>query len=67
MTKRKTRHPKKLEQPREVRVKPHSYQPTKAEMDELIDIRNPEGTRPTPDELARAVLAPVKVIQDKDA
>ena len=45
----------------EVLVKPHSYQPRKAEMDEPVKIDA------TPDELARAVLTQVKVVQDEDA
>ena len=45
----------------EVRVKPHSYQPSKAELNELVKIDA------TPDALARAVLRPVKIVEDKDA
>ena len=45
----------------EVRVKPHTYQPSKAELDEPMKIDA------TPDELARAVLTQVKVVQDEDA
>ena len=44
-----------------VRVKPHKYQPKKAELEEDVNIEA------TPDELARAALAPVKVLQDDDA
>ena len=46
---------------REVRVKPHSYQPSKAELEKPVKIDT------TPGELARAVLKPVKVIQADDA
>ncbi len=53
--------------PRPVRVKPHTYQPSKAELEAPIDIRRPDGTRPTPDALAAAVLAPVHVVQDSEA
>ena len=45
----------------EVRVKPHRYQAKKAELEEPVKIDA------TPDELARAALAPVKVVQDDDA
>ena len=44
-----------------VRVKPRSYQPTKADMERDVSIDA------TPDELARAVLRPVKVTEDPDA
>ena len=40
-----------------VRVKPRSYQPTSAEMNEPIVF--PPGT--TPEDLARALVMPVKV------
>ena len=46
---------------REVRVKPHSYQPSKAELEEDVKINT------TPDALARALLRPVKVVEDPDA
>lgn len=52
---------------RTVRVKPMSYQPTKAEREAPIDIRKPDGTRPTVDELVDAVLAPVEIIEDPNA
>lgn len=45
----------------EVRVKPHSYQPSKAELNEPVKIAA------TPDALARAVLRPVKIVEDLDA
>jgi hypothetical protein len=51
----------------EVRVKPHSYQPTKAELEEPFVIRKPDGTMPTPEELARTALRPVIVVEDPDA
>ena len=44
-----------------VRVKPYSYQPNKAEREEPVKIKA------TPDELARAVLRPAKVIEDPKA
>ncbi len=42
-------------------VKPYSYQPKKAEREEPVKIEA------TPNELARAVLRPVKVIEDPKA
>ena len=56
-----TRPAKRLEQPRTVRVKPHSYQPSKAELEQPVKIDA------TPEQLARAVLRPVKIIGDSDA
>ena len=50
-----------------VRVKPHTYQPSKAELEEPIILRKPDGSRPTVDEVLDAVLAPVKVVEDMDA
>ena len=44
-----------------VRVKPHMYQPNKAELEEPVKIDT------TPEQLARAALRPVKVIQADDA
>ena len=44
-----------------VRVQPYSYQPKNAEREEQMKIDA------TPDELARAVLRPVKVVEDLDA
>ena len=67
MTKKPNRQPKRLEQPRTVRLKPHSYQPSKAEQEAPIDIRRPDGSRPTPEELADAVLRPVRIVEDADA
>ena len=41
---------------------PHNdYQPSKAELEEPVDLRKPGGERPSPEELARAVLQPVTV------
>ena len=45
----------------EVRVRPQSYQPTKAELDEAFRIDA------TPEELADAVLRQVKVVSDPEA
>ncbi|MCY3794810.1 MAG: hypothetical protein OXG51_10615 [Gammaproteobacteria bacterium] len=54
------RTPKRPARP-EVRVKPRSYQPTKAELEADISIDA------TPEQLADAILRPVKVIEDPDA
>ena len=45
-----------------IRVKPNSYQPSKAEMEEPI--RLPAGT--TPRRLALAVVTPVRIIKDPE-
>ena len=50
-----------------VRVKPHSYQPSKAELEEPFVIRKPDGSIPTPAELVRGALRPVNVIEDPQA
>ena len=44
-----------------VRLKPSSYQTTKAELEEPLEIDA------TPEELALAVLQPVRVVRDPDA
>jgi hypothetical protein len=44
----------------EVRVKPHSYQPSKAELNEPVKIDA------TPSALARAVLRPVRIVEERD-
>ena len=44
-----------------VRVRPHAYQPSKAELDEEVRLDV------TPEELARAVLHPVQIVGDHDA
>ncbi len=48
---------------REIRVKPTTYQPSKYEMEELI--RLPAGT--TPQILCKAVMTPVRIIEDPNA
>ena len=42
-------------------MKPHGYQPHKAELEEAVK------AEVTPEELARAVLRPVNVVEDPDA
>ena len=60
------REPRKIE-PRTVRVKPHAYQPKKAELEEPFAIRKSDGTMPTPEELARGALGPVTIVEDSEA
>lgn len=62
-----TRKSKSIETKPTVRVKPHSYQPTKAEKEELLVIRKPNGCVPTPEEVARIALRPMNVIEDPEA
>ena len=57
----KVRPPADLPEPVAVRLKPNSYQPSKAEMDQPVKIDA------TPEQLARAVLRPVKIVKDPDA
>lgn len=45
----------------EVRVRPYSYQPSKAELEEEIKIDA------TPEELAKALLRQVNVVEDENA
>lgn len=44
-----------------VRVKPRSYQPTAAELNDPIAF--PPGT--TPEDLARALMTPVRIVEDQ--
>ena len=60
------REPREIERSA-VRVKPHSYQPSKAEMEEKIVIRKPDGSAPSPEELARVALRPMSIVEDPDA
>ena len=52
---------------RTVRVRPHSYQPGKAEMEEPVVLRNRDGSRPTVDEAVAAIFAPMEIVEDPDA
>ena len=45
--------------PREIHVKPTTYQPSKAELEEPVKVDA------TPEDLARAVMQPVTVITDR--
>lgn len=47
-----------------IEVKPHSYQPSKAELDATIDLANSDGSKPSPEELATWLLQPVKIVCD---
>ena len=51
----------------DVRVKPHSYQPSKAEKEEPVIIRKQDGAAPSPEELARVALRPMNIVEDADA
>ena len=53
--------PMELQEPRTVRLRPASIYPTKAELEEDIRIDA------TPDELAAAILRPVRIVTDPDA
>ena len=66
-TAKKARAAAQIEAPREVRVRPHTYQPTKAEIEAPVEIRKPDGTRPTVDEFVAAVFRPVRIVPDPDA
>ena len=44
-----------------VRVKPHSYQPSKTELEAPIRINA------TPEQIAKAAVTPVRIIEDPDA
>ena len=57
----KIRTPVGLPEPVTVRLKPSSYQPREAEMEEMVKIDA------TPKQVARAVLRPVKIIENSDA
>lgn len=59
MTK-ETREPREIER-REVRVKPQTYQPTKAELDEEFHIDA------SPEDVIRAAFHPARVIEDPEA
>ncbi len=50
----------------EVRVKSTRYQPSKAEIEDEVTIRRADGTVPTPEELARIALQPMRVVTDPD-
>ena len=44
-----------------IRVKPHSYQPSKAEREAPIRINA------TPDQIVKAAVTPVNIVEDPDA
>ena len=44
-----------------IRVKPHSYQPSKAEREATIHLNA------TPQQIAKAAVTPVRIIEDPDA
>lgn len=47
--------------PPTIELSPSDHQPTKAEMEEQFALRNPDGSAPTMEEIAQAVLQPVKI------
>ena len=49
-----------------VRLKSPDYKPSQAEMNEPIILRNPDGSRATPEDVARAVTRPVRVVRERD-
>ena len=56
-----------IERP-EVRVRPNSYQPRKAELEEVFTApRKPDGSEFTIDEAARALFRPVTLVEDPEA
>ena len=50
-----------MPKPRPVEIVDEKYQPTKAEVDEVIVLRTKEGKPPTVDELMGAITAPVEI------
>ena len=50
-----------------VRLKPSTYQPRKAELEEPIPRHKADGTRWAPEEVARALFQQVNVVKDPDA
>ena len=50
-----------------VHVKLHSYQPSKAELEEPVIIRKSDRSVPRPEELARVALHPMNVIEFPEA
>ena len=50
-----------------IRVKPKTYNPTKAVLKEPIILRNPDGSRATSEQAARAIVRPVRIIEDPNA
>ena len=47
--------------PRTVELVRSTYRPSKAELEEPIELRKPDGSRPSPDELVRAVVQPIEI------
>ena len=60
------RKPVDLTQRPTVRVKPRSYQPSKAEKETPVGIVMQDGSAPTEDEFLERVLRPVNLIEDPD-
>lgn len=51
----------------QVRIKPRGYQPSKADLEEPFLIRRADGTVPTPEEVARVALQPMRIVEDPEA
>ena len=51
----------KIEPKRTVTLVRSAYQPSKAEMEKVIDVRKADGSMPTPEELAQAALRTVNI------
>ena len=52
----------------EVRVKPHTHQPSKAEVEEVFEPpRKADGSPYTVTEAIRTLMQPVKVVEDPEA
>ena len=50
-----------MPKPRPVEIAKQSYQPTKAEVEEEIVLRNADGSVPEPEDLVRALTTPVEI------
>ena len=51
----------KRKEPKIVEMVKSGYQPTKAEMEEVVALRKADGSAPTMEEIAQAVLQPAKI------
>lgn len=63
MAAKEVREPVKINR-RTVRVTPHAYQPKKAELEADMSIRRADGSRPTPEEVARVALGQVRIVEE---
>ncbi|MCY4287725.1 MAG: hypothetical protein OXC63_03950 [Aestuariivita sp.] len=65
--KKEAPHDQKTDTRPTVRLKPNSYQPSKAEPDELIVIHKRDGSIPSQAELAQTALRPMTIMEDDEA